>query len=198
MRWARNRPPAVDRVDRVVLAVLGLLLVAAGALFVLANQGRIDLDEPSALYARAVNSVEARPVLWWTIIIASGVVVALLGLVWAIAQVTGRPGGRRAPVSRIPWAHRGALRVQPTAVARAAARDFRTVPGVVGSNVRVIELGDRTRVFARLDLAQRTETDDVEDGAEEVLARVRDVTGAETLEARLRLNLATDDAPRVI
>lgn len=197
MKWARNRPPAVDRVNRIVLLVLGALLVGLGAVALLAHDGRTDLDQPPSLYQQALDSVDARPVLWWTIIIASGAVATIVGLVWAIAQLTGRSGGRRAPVTQLSWPHRGTLRVQPTAIARAAARDFRTLPGVVGSNVRVIELGDRTRLFARLDLARRTDANAVENEAEAVLTRVCEATDAEQVEARLRLNLATEEAPRV-
>ncbi|MBW3602143.1 MAG: hypothetical protein KY434_05520 [Actinobacteria bacterium] len=171
-----------DAANRLLLALLGLLLIAAGVVGLLAGAGLAPLLEPSEIYAELLSGFQARADLWWPVSVAAAVVVALLGLAWALRQlVVRRSGGGVADVVVGPAGDRGRTRVTATSLASAAAADLRRVPGVVDSTVRLVNDPHRPDLRVRLDVRPDADLDKVRRGADEVAERLEAVLGVETL-----------------
>ncbi|MDQ3451997.1 MAG: hypothetical protein M3493_04740, partial [Actinomycetota bacterium] len=112
----------IDRVDRFVLCVLALLLIAIGVVGLLAATGVLTVSDPSTLYS-SLTQTTVTVTWWWIAAIALGVVLALLGLVLALRQLT-RPGGPPLETVVIDRAKRGSTTVKARAVARAVEQDL--------------------------------------------------------------------------
>ncbi len=186
----------IDRLNRVVLTLVGALLLAAGVLGLLAQTDVLNLRSPGRLYTDGRDEILDDPELWWSIIIASAVVLTLLGILWARRQLVPR-GGSGISTTTLRHDRRGELTVEPVAVARAVEADFARIPGVVGSRVRLLELGDTTDLRARLHLARHVDIVAVRDGIGPVLDRMKGAIGARHVNARVRLDLAEADRSRV-
>jgi hypothetical protein len=78
--------PRVDRVNRIVLLLLGLLLLAAGGTGLALGFGR-RLADTAVLPPIAPTFIAANHSWFWPTVVASAVVLALLGLVWVTAQL---------------------------------------------------------------------------------------------------------------
>ena len=186
----------IDRLNRIVLWVVGAVLVAASVLGLLAQDGVLDLDEPSRIYTDVQREIDDRPELWWTIVIAACAVLLVLGILWARRQLVRR-GGTGISTTTLQRTRRGDLTVEPVAVARAVETDLTRIPGVVDSRVRLLELGDTTELRARLQLARHVDLDTVRDGIGSVLDRMKGAVGAKEVKARVRLDLAEAERSRV-
>ncbi|MGH3519158.1 MAG: alkaline shock response membrane anchor protein AmaP [Haloechinothrix sp.] len=80
-----NRPA---RLNRILLAVSGLLLVAVGALALAAYLGRIPVIDPASPLVPAAR----QPPVWvFAIVAVVAVIIGLLCLRWLVAQVLRRP-----------------------------------------------------------------------------------------------------------
>ena len=78
----------VDGVNRVVLLILALVLVAAGVIALLVGFNLFFLAPDSAVLPGSATSwVAQQPWFWW-VLAAVGLVLALLALRWLIAQLT--------------------------------------------------------------------------------------------------------------
>ncbi len=184
----------IDRLNRVLLTLLALLVAAAAVVGLLAGGGQLDVREPGSLYTDGADDVPERPELWGGVAIAVLVVLAVVGLVWAWRQVRPRrEGGHLSPVE-LRRDQRGHTTVGSAALARMVADDLERLPGVVGSRVRVVEMAPRPRLIAWLDLGGDAEPALVRNATEVPLGRLCHALGVETVDADLRLR-PTGTAP---
>src|SRR6478609_1459171 len=107
-------------------------MLAAGLVGILAANGSIDLDPPGTLYRRVARNVVDNPTVWQWAVIAAGSLLAIVCLLWVWRQVRPRDDGRIG-TTVVARTGRGKTSVEPVAVARAAAKDLRLVPGVTGA-----------------------------------------------------------------
>ncbi|CAN5609704.1 hypothetical protein BH24ACT4_BH24ACT4_08480 [soil metagenome] len=197
-RRARTGAARVDRVDRALLATLGLVAIAVGTLALLAAQGdRVDLREPRSLYLEAKDSVLAHSELWTAGAIAGGVVVALLGLLWAWSQVRPHPERGRLGETVLTGERRGRTSLAPAPVARALAADVRTVDGVVDASARVVALGQVPEVLLSIETLIGADLPAVRAALEAPLARLGASLGVQAVDLELRIKIGSDEASRV-
>ncbi len=130
--------PVKDRlngVNRAVLTLLALLLLAAGVIMVLLGFGLFFLAPGSAvLPAVATTWVEDRPWLWW-VAAAVSLAIALLGLRWLIAQLRTDGVGSFALISAS--GSDGLTQVRSSGVTEAVEDDAESIQGVERASARV-------------------------------------------------------------
>lgn len=128
----------IDRTNRVVLSVLGLLLVALGVVGLLAAAAVIALPQPSQAAATAESQIGANVALWVAGAVIVGLILLWLGLRWALAQLRvpalSRPGD--LTVETTP---RGATRLDADALERVTALELRRLDGVDDASARLVE-----------------------------------------------------------
>ncbi len=125
----------LNGVNRTVLLVLALVLIAAGVLALLVGIGQLFLDPASSLVpASATTWLTARPWLWW-VGAGAALVLALLGLWWLIAQL------RTEGVGSIDLAETGAgggiTTVRSSGITEAVEDDAESIGGVARAHARV-------------------------------------------------------------
>jgi len=185
----------IDRVDRFVLCVLALLLIAIGVVGLLAATGVLTVSDPSTLYS-SLTQTTVTVTWWWIAAIALGVVLALLGLVLALRQLT-RPGGPPLETIVVDQAQRGRTTVKARAVARAVEQDLARLPGVVGSRVQLLPNGTPVRLRAALDLRSDADVNEVRSRATQPLERATDSLGFDRVPTELWLRHTAQAPPRV-
>ncbi|MDP8978248.1 MAG: alkaline shock response membrane anchor protein AmaP [Actinomycetota bacterium] len=182
-----------DTANRLLLGLLGLVLIAAGVIGLLAGAGLVPLLEPAEIYEELVSGFQERAYLWWPVSVAAAVVIALLGLMWALRQlIVRRPGGSLGDVV-VSADDRGRTSVSAKSLASAAAADLRRVPGVVDSTVRLVNDPHRPDLRARLDVRPDADLDKVRRGADEVAERLEAVLGVDTLTSHVLLRPVPQD-----
>jgi len=185
----------IDRVNRVVLLLLGLALCAAGAVAITGRQRALRLSQPAAVYHNLESSVAARPSLWLAVVIVVAALLGLLGLVYALRQI---PTGRTHVGTILLRRHdRGTTRLESSAVSKVAAADFGRIEDVTTSRVQMRSFRPQPSFAVRLDVGQRVDVDHVRSRADEALRRLRHTLGVEGLDVDLRLRLRPEHAPPV-
>lgn len=187
--------------DRTRLALLGLVLLAAGvgaALLGWAVFGRGRAGRP-LLDPMIVDTLRAQPLLWRWVAVAAGVVLVVVGLWWTVRSV--RPERRPDLVleSGPDLGPDTSLRVTAGAAAEAVADRAAGLPGVVRTRGRMVGRADSPALRLTVWL------DDEADVAEicrrldsEIVTEARDALGIAHLPVAVRLELDTATTrPRV-
>lgn len=188
----------IDLLNRVVLGLAGLLMIAGGLLGLLARRGAIPLSTPAQTYEVAADWVlqDGWTVgIGATVAIVVGIGLVLLGLRWALAQFRRRGG--HLELLTLQRLAEGRTSVAAAAAAAAAARDLETVPGVTAGAARLVEAGRRPRLLARADMFADADPAAVRAGAEQVYARLARCIGADDINAELRLRPTQRQPARV-
>lgn len=177
--------------QRALVGLIGLLSLAAGASALVVGQLGVT---SSVLDPVALDAVRTHQTLARGVAIAAGVVLLLLGLLWAVRAV--KP--ERRPNLLLDPSPNSWLEVSASAVADALRADTETVAGVNRARARMV--GTTASPVVRLDLW-------LEDGADvrdvyhsldsQVLARARDSLGVESLPTAIRIELDAAAPPRV-
>jgi hypothetical protein len=146
---APNRPA---RLNRALLALVGLVLLAAGTFGLLVGLGALDgllpgLDPTKPLIASGTHTGLWAP---YTAIVAA-VIIGLLCLRWLLAQVLRRPPASTWQLHADPA--RGFTRLPADAAADGLAADIETYPGVHTASADLTG----TREHPTLQLAVTTE-----------------------------------------
>ncbi len=183
----------IDRVNRVILLLLGLVLCAAGGVAIAARQRALRLMQPSAIYQNLQASVASRPPLWWAVIIAVAALVAILGLVYAFRQLP--VAGSRLGTILLKRQDRGATRLEPSAVTKAVAADFNRIEDVTGSRVRMRSFRPQPSFAVRLDVDQGADVDKVRSSADQAFQRLSHTLGVDGVDVDLRLRLRPEQTP---
>ncbi len=174
-----------DTLNRLVLALLGLLLTAGAVVGLLAGTDVLRLQQPSEIFASVRDAFAANPALW--LAVAAGALLLLLLGLWLVAaqlRVRSHPTLDEVVVER---GDRGSTQVRAVAVADALARDLERLPKVTGSRVELSPPASRPRAHVLLDLGTDAEASAVRAAAEEPLQRAADALGIDRLPAELRL-----------
>jgi hypothetical protein len=185
---------ALTAIDRVVVALLGLLLAAAGAVGILWWMGRLS-RLPDRTDLHGLRPLAHQP--WWPWALgAAGVVLALLGLRWLSAHVPSRgvshlnlPGSDET----------GKLLVSAGPVVSAAAAELGQTVGVRTAHGSIQR--DRGQLVAtlRATIERDTNLQVVTDAADRVSAHLQQALERDDLTCSVQLRTAGSrrDLPRV-
>lgn len=195
---ASANPPA--RLNRTMLLVVGIVLLAAGAAGLLVGSGLARPVLPGLDPAAPLLPAALDPPGWvpWAAI-AAAVVVGLLALRWLLAQGRRRPRTSVWTLPSAPVAGRdaGRTRMHSDQAAAALAADVEEYDGV--RRAAAVLVGDRTRPQVHLDVTADASADLTALRTritEHALPRMRTALGIEGGRADLVLRLAGDDAAR--
>ncbi|MFC1413644.1 alkaline shock response membrane anchor protein AmaP [Streptacidiphilus sp. N1-12] len=193
-------------VNRTLLGLVGLVLLAGGALLL---AGGLDLNrrwhlglpadwtvlQPHHAVLDAADRTRWRAdSWWWPVLFAALGVVAVLALWWLLAQLRrGATGQVTVPdTADVP------VRLRGDALARAVADDAEQIPGVARVRVRLLGRPKRPRARIALLLEPGAAPGPVlralSDGP---LARARESTGLARLPAEARVRVAPGPVERV-
>jgi hypothetical protein len=158
----------VNGVNRTLLGLLGLLLLAAGGLGLAVSFGALG-DAGTPVLPQAVRDFAEQPWFWWAV---AGIclVLALLGLRWLLAQLQTDRVGRLDLTSDdrdgLTTVHAGAL----TDAVEAEAEGLR---GVSGASAHLLDRGGGRLVLA-VDLAEYADIAEIRQTLEDrVVAHAR-------------------------
>jgi hypothetical protein len=178
----------IDRANRILFTVIGILLIVAGVCGILLAQGLLPVLEPFQIYARMEEDLITEPAVWWAVIILIGVLVAMLGLWYAVRQVAVR-GGRRLDTMLLKRGELGATRLEPDAVGKAVTRDLDRMDGVTGSRVRMRTYLPEPSLAVRLDVSDDADIQLIRSRVDEALERLRRTLGTETVASDVTVRL---------
>jgi hypothetical protein len=182
----------VDRFNRALFLVVGAALVAAGTAGLLLGEGAIDGTSPGQFYTDRVADVTPSPNLAAAIAMAVCLVLFLLGLAWAFAQLRPVTDGHRLGTLTLSPGPRGRTTVGSTSVARAAAADIAGVPGVTSARVRLRALKPRAMVVVNVELDLGADIDAVLGTLRAAVSRLLAAVNADepSSETEIRLRFA--------
>jgi hypothetical protein len=183
-----NRPA---RLNRSLLALLGLVLLAAGVFGVATGIGLVPGLDPAVPLLPAQLAL---PVWTGYVAIAVAVVVGLLSLRWLLAQALRKPrtGTWRLPAAPIEGGERGSTVIAADRAADALAADIETYPGVLSASAALT--GPRHRPDLHLDVTAGTDVvlaELRERLTGHALPRLRSALDIEGLHAQMILRLDT-------
>jgi hypothetical protein len=185
-----------DRVNRLAMAVVGVLLIALGAAGLLLDGGMLRWTAPGRTYRRLAADAAGAVDLSAAIATAVCLVLVLLGLRWALAQL--RPGhddGPRLVRITLPDTGRGRTTLAPAVLSRAASGDLARHPGVASARVRLHTLRPVPRALVVVELHLDADLAEVEQGISRALERLARVVDVAPIEAEIRLRFARSRRP---
>jgi hypothetical protein len=176
--------PRVDRLNRVVLGFLGLLVLAAGGVGLAAGAGAFPGHPDPAVFPGSVRTF-ARTTSWfWWAVAGSALVVALLALRWLLDQLRTERAHR---LDLTTDGRDGVTTVLPGALTDAVAAEAEGLRGVARA---AAGLRDRRgkRLLLTVDLADFADIAAVRDGLEStVVPHARQVVDDATLPVDIEL-----------
>ncbi|SHK62014.1 hypothetical protein SAMN05443637_10926 [Pseudonocardia thermophila] len=180
--------------DRVVAVVVGLLLIAAGVAVVLLSNGVFGVGRAArpVLDPMIVDWMTANPMAARLIAIASGIVLTVLGLVWAARAV------RPEPHPDLPVEAGGdtEIVVLASAIGDAVAEQALGLPGVGKARARVVGTTRAPALRVTLWLADDSHVADVLEALQtRVLAPAKEALGLPALPVAVRLELDNPPPP---
>ncbi|MGH3985171.1 MAG: alkaline shock response membrane anchor protein AmaP [Gammaproteobacteria bacterium] len=193
---ARKATARAAGAQRTLVGLIGLLSLAAGAAALVVGFGLLGADRAarSVLDPLVVDTLRAYPTFARGVAIATGVVLLILGLLWAVRALAPE----RRPNLLLDHSPDLRLEISASAIAGAVRADAETITGV--SRVRARMVGATANPVLRLDLWLEDGTDvrdvyrDLDTG---VLTRARDSLGVESLPTAIRIELDAAAPPRV-
>jgi hypothetical protein len=180
----------LDRLNRIVISFLGLLLVAAGAYGLARGWGAFgDRRADQALLDPDVRDLVADNDRWfWAAVAAIAILIALAAASWLRAQLRASPSLSQLRIPVEGGAGRTVL--DAGAVSGAVRRDIEEDPDVGSARVRVVPGPDGVALDVRASVADGAEVHAVRERIEvEVLDRARAALDRPELTATVRLRL---------
>ena len=161
-----NRP---GRLNRTVLAVLGLLLLLAGALVLIAGSG-VTTSAPAGLPVAADAPLlppNPEPPAWlpWAGT-AAAAVVGLAALRWLAAQAVRVPRGTNWQLADDP--HTGATLLSTTTAAAPLAAEISTYPDVRAATARLAGVHQHPELHIRITVGDRASLTELRHRIDEV------------------------------
>ncbi|MEU5091267.1 hypothetical protein [Streptomyces sp. NPDC021356] len=183
-----NRPP--HRINRIALALVGLVLLAGGVLALLRGAGFFGAAGPDAALLVPGERHYAAASGWvWPAVGAAAALVTIAGLLWALAQL------RRAGVRSLALEadrSRGATRLSAAAVTDALEDEVHSYRGVHQAHARLTHSSRYPRLDLRVVLAADADPRPIRARIErEAVAVLRRVLDQEDLRARIRLDVTS-------
>jgi hypothetical protein len=187
-----------DRLNRALLTLLSLLLLAAGA-YALARGGDAfgaDAAEEPVLLETVRDFVGRNQNVFWPCVFVVSLIVALVALRWLLAQFRS-PRLTELDLTR-DGGTRGSTRLRAAGASQALADEVEDYFGVASASARLVEDGERPEVDLRVDVNDDADVPALRARIEEhALRRFCQALEVPDVEARLYLRL-TDPAPRVV
>jgi hypothetical protein len=162
-------------VNRVVLAVLGLLLVAAGVLGLALGAGAFGEERSTGqvLPQEVATFPDERPWFWWAVV-GGLLLIAVLALFWLLAQLKT---DRATRLDRTTDARDGYTTLHASALIHAVEDEAMGLTGVTGASANLREHGG-PHMSLRVELADSANIADVRTRLEdEVVAHLREAVG---------------------
>lgn len=191
----RRRTTFVEVVDRVVVLLVGLALVAAGA-GILAIA--LDLLEPPDLAGMAETALEQLEVWPEAAVIAVAAVVAILGAAFSIRHLL--PARRPNAVSELTLPseqgrqHRTTVRGR--ALSKAIEADLGRLPSVRNSSARLVS-AEPPAVDAKVTISLSCDMDELRDHVAGVTERMEGALGRSDVRMRVRIGFVGASESRV-
>lgn len=175
---------AVIAVDRIAAALIGLILLAAGA-YALAWSRRGVLSLPQQLQTTGLSSLTEQG--WWPLALGlTGLILVLFGLRWLAAHIPERA----MPTLRVPGSdNSGRLTVSSQAVADAAAEELEQTAGVESARARLIYDRGQAVLSMHSVITADADLEAIGTAADVVTAHVIDVTARNDLRCRIQLSV---------
>lgn len=192
-RAAVARPVGLDRI---LIALLGVLLLAGGAAVLLVGTGVFGAGRATrpVVDPIAVGWVSGHRPLVLGIAVALGFLVFVLGLGWAVRSIRPEP----KPDVVLDHSPTRELTVTSSALSEAVRADAENVTDVDRARVRLVGDPDNPALRITLWLRQganlRTVWNELDS---QVLGRAREALGVDTLPAAVRIELDAADRQRV-
>lgn len=186
-------PSRVDRVNRILITLFGLLFVAAGVTGLLLGAGVFgQAAAHTALISPQMHDYAERNSSWyWVVVGAGAAVVALLAIWWLYEQASS---GRVPSVQLVDNDKDGSTRLQASALTGAVESDLSRYPGVQSSSVSLRGTPAAPILRIGVSLLASADIPEVRRQIENHAAvRVRQATGWDELPVHIRLHL--DVAP---
>lgn len=182
--------------QRTLVGLLGLLGLAAGTAVLVVGSGRLGVHRAGrpVLDPIAMDVLRADQTLTRGVAIAVGVILLVLGLIWAVRAL--KP--ERRPDLLLDSSPDSRLEVSASAIADALRADAETIVGVSRARARMVGTAATPVLRLNLWLEDGTDVRDVyHDLDTQVLARARDSLGVESLPTAIRIELDAAAAARV-
>ena len=151
-----NRPA---RLNRALLAVLGLLTLTAGAFVLLAGSGILRAVLPIQPAGPILATVAAPPPWVPWVGAAVAVVVGLLALRWLIAQTIRRP--RTETWQLAPHTSAGTTHIDSDTAVAPLAEEITDYPGVQSATARLTGPRRQPRLYLRVSTDERADISDL-------------------------------------
>jgi hypothetical protein len=183
----------VSAVDRVVVLLLGLVLVALGLAGAAWQRGRLPRAGDRLTLTWAADVVRQG---WWPWALgATGLVLVLVALRWLVAHL---PQRRLHDVDLAGSDATGRLVADLSSVAAAAAQDAETLAGVRSARGRALDERGRRTLDLVLTLDPQADLAAVSEGVDATVARIAEAIGPQTpVRVHLHVARATRSTPRV-
>jgi hypothetical protein len=180
----------VDRANRMLLALVGLLAVALGVVIAAWRTGRLGDERDAIIDADLASWIERNDTTLWVITLVSAFALLVLGAWWLRAQVA--PLRRREQLLVMRDDPRSRIEIDLDAASDALSEELAALPGVVDASARVVASDDDgMRVLADLHCGPAADLADVQRRCEDdVLAHFAAVLGMERVTADVVVRLA--------
>ena len=181
-------------INRIALAVLGLLLVAAGGLGLALSAGVFGAWRATypVLAPEVSTFPDGHPWFWWAVAGAL-LLIAVLALLWLLAQLKT---DRTSRLDRTTNARDGYTTLHARALTDAIEDEALGITGVTGASANVHEHGGQ-HVFLRVDLADSANIAEVRTRLEdEVVAHLREGVGDPGFPVTIQLRPAASTTQR--
>lgn len=188
----------LDRVNRTIVSLIGLLLLTVGVYGLLRGAGAFGDDQADdPLLTSGIRDFVSDAEPWfWAIAAGVSLLIALLAARWLKEQLTPSPSLSVLPVATGPAP--GTSKLATSAVSAAVARDVETDPDVSSARVRVVPSGDVIGLDVRAVVTDHGDVHAVRHRIETVvLDRARTALGRDDLTATIRLRLGDPGARTV-
>lgn len=181
-------------VNRVVLTVLGLLLLAAGCLGLALSLGAFGAWRATypVLPQEVSTYPDGRPWFWWAV---AGLLllIAVLALLWLLSQLRT---DRATRLDRTTNAREGHTTVHASALTRAVEDETLGITGVTGASANVREHRGQ-HMFLRVELADSADLAEVRNRLEdEVVAHLREGVGDPGFPVTIELRPGASKTPQ--
>jgi hypothetical protein len=184
-------PDRSDRLSRVVLTVLGLVLLGVGVYGLLRGYevfGANQADEP--LLTEGILDFMADNREWfWPVATLLALAVAYLAFRWFLSLLRTTASVDEIDLTRDPDA--GTVSLDGTGAANAVADDVEGYRGVESATARLVSDGARPEVYLRVEVADNADIERIRRRIEEhALTRLARALEVDAVMAHLRVDLA--------
>ncbi|CAN5374951.1 hypothetical protein BH20ACT5_BH20ACT5_02160 [soil metagenome] len=185
---------AIDVLNRALVILVGLLLLAAGVLVLLLGFGVFGADRASLPVIDEATSEVGGATWFWPVAGAVAVLLAVLCLLWLVGQLRVR----RLSTVDVDHTAVGDTRLSAGTLTAAIRQEAEQVIGVSRARARMIKNEPRPDLHLTVWLSEPYDLGEVRRGLEDaVVAHARDALGADTLRTWLHLEVDPPQRTRV-